>query len=599
MDIIGSKGVFKQDLPKFEEESRRILKEFDKFISDLDRDIGSDSVKNFRSHLEAHSEDLQEHLKILSTIFHISSLFSSHSNLNETLSLIVQTVRDVFNFNRVIILLLNDDKSLLECKIISGMSQDKIAKAQSEPLNMKKHDCIETKVARFGNSYLIKDINDPRLTEIDRKIIRNFSRGITIYVPIISKKGIIGVLGVDRKSSSHPSLKSEDVYRIQLFANYIGGLIENAKLYESIIRHKNRFENIVKQSPNGIIIADAHGHTNLINRAAERLLNITFSRFLGLPVEKLLGPEFARNVKHELSKQDRVQFFDMSFESPGGKKLILNVSALNMRYENKTEIVIIFQDITEKKMIDDHLQRLDKLASIGTIAAGMAHEIRSPLTSISMDLDSLYESAFKKEEVQKTIVQVLNEIERVDKIVSNLLQFSRPASREFVRFELVSVIKESLLLARKKIGEKRIQFKTELPSTGLEITGSPDRIKQMIVNLIINAIEAIEVEGTITLRTELLKKSDMYLSEVLKESFFYRYKNIIGITIEDTGQGIPPESKDRIFDPYFTTKIYGTGLGLSIVAKIVEEHQGYVSVSSKSDQVTIFEILIPANLIAE
>jgi signal transduction histidine kinase len=155
-----------------------------------------------------------------------------------------------------------------------------------------------------------------------------------------------------------------------------------------------------------------------------------------LPVEKLLGPEFARNVKHELSKQDRVQFFDMSFESPGGKKLILNVSALNMRYENKTEIVIIFQDITEKKMIDDHLQRLDKLASIGTIAAGMAHEIRSPLTSISMDLDSLYESAFKKEEVQKTIVQVLNEIERVDKIVSNLLQFSRPASREFVRFEL-------------------------------------------------------------------------------------------------------------------------------------------------------------------
>ncbi len=250
-------------------------------------------------------------------------------------------------------------------------------------------------------------------------------------------------------------------------------------------------------------------------------------------------------------------------------------------------------------MIDDQLQRLDKLASIGTIAAGMAHEIRSPLTSISMDLDSLYESAFKKEEVQKTIVQVLDEIERVDKIVSNLLQFSRPASREFVRFELVSVIKESLLLARKKIGEKRIQFKTELPSTGLEITGSPDRIKQMIVNLIINAIEAIEVEGTITLRTELLKKSDMYLSEVLKESFFYRYKNIIRITIEDTGQGIPPESKDRIFDPYFTTKSYGTGLGLSIVAKIVEEHQGYVSVSSKSDQGTIFEVLIPANLIAE
>ena len=231
------------------------------------------------------------------------------------LSLIVQSVRDVFNFNRVIILLLNEDESLLECKIMSGPSQDKIDRAQSRPFIMKKHECIETKVVRFGSSYLIKDINDPRLTETDRKIIRFFGRGITIYVPIISKKGIIGVLGVDRKSS-FPSLKSEDVSRVQIFANYIGGLIENAKLYESIIRHKNRFENIVKQSPNGIIIANAHGHTNLINRAAERLLNITFSRFLGLPVEKLLGPELTKNVKHELSKQDWVQFFDMSFESP-------------------------------------------------------------------------------------------------------------------------------------------------------------------------------------------------------------------------------------------------------------------------------------------
>ena len=98
MDIIGTKGISQLDLPKFKEESQRILKEFDKFISDLDRNSGNQSVVDFRSHLEAHSEDLQEHLKILSTIFHISSLFSSHSNLNETLSLIVQTGRDVFNF---------------------------------------------------------------------------------------------------------------------------------------------------------------------------------------------------------------------------------------------------------------------------------------------------------------------------------------------------------------------------------------------------------------------------------------------------------------------------------------------------------------------
>jgi len=598
MDSINSKGVLPQDIPKLKEESQSLLREFDKFVSEIQGDIGSDPVKNFRSYLGTYSEELNEHVRILSTVFHISSLFSSRSNLNEMLSHIVQSVREVLNFTRVIILLVNDDKSLLECKIVSGLSQDKISHAQSRPLILNKHDCIETKVARFGNTYLIEDITDSRLTEIDRKLMRNLKKGFTIYVPITSKKCIIGVLCVDRKSSI-PTLKSEDIYRVQLFANYIGGLIENAKLYESIIRHKNRFENIVKQSPNGIIIADRHGHINLINQAAERLLDITFSRFLGLPVEKLIGPELFRNVNHELSKQNQVRFFDMSFESPGGKTLTLNLSALNMKYENKTEIIIIFQDITKKKIIDDHLQRLDKLASIGTMAAGMAHEIRSPLTSISMDLDSLYETAFNKEEVQKTIVLVLNEIERMDKIVSNLLQFSRPSNREFVCFDIVRIIKESFLLGRKKIGEKRIQFFTDFAPASFEITGNPDRIKQMIVNLIINAIEAIEVEGTITLKTELLKESDIYIDNVLKESFFDRYKNIIRIAIEDTGKGIPPEFKDKIFDPYFTTKSSGTGLGLSIVSKIVEEHQGYVSASSKSGSGTVFKVLIPTNLITE
>jgi len=598
MDGNGSKGVFHQDIPKLEGEARSILREFDKFVSEIKGGNADESHKKLRSLLEKHSDELTEHFKILSTIFHISSLFSSHSNLNEILSHIVQSVKELLNFNRVIILLLNEKGSLLECKIMSGMSQDKIAWTQSRPLSMENHECIETKVAKFGNSYLIEDINDPRLTEIDRKIIRTFGRGTTIYVPIISKKGIIGVLGVDRKSH-RPRLKLEDVYRVQLFANYIGGLIENAKLYDTIVRHKNHFENIVKQSPNGIIVADAHGNTSLVNQAAERLLDINPTQFLGLPIERMLKPELVRNVRQALSSQDRVQFFDLDYENLDGKKLILNVSALNLRYENKTEIIFIFQNITEKKMIDDHLQRLDKLASIGTMAAGIAHEIRSPLTSISMDLDSLYDSPFKMEDVRKTIVQVLNEIERIDNIVSNLLQFSRPANREFVCFELRDVIEKSISIAKKKIGEKRIQIQTEIGSSKLEITGSPDRVEQMIINLIINAIEAIRVEGTITLKAEMPKTSDFYLSKPLKESFFCSYKNIIKITIEDTGDGIPPELIERIFDPYFTTKNSGTGLGLSIVTKVVEEHQGYISVSGTPGQGSIFEIFVPATPEAE
>lgn len=581
---------------KKEEASQNLIMEFDKFVLKLQvDDAESDSIKNFRSYLEVHSQKLNEHINILSTISHISSLFSSHSYLNEILSHIVESVKDVFNFTRVIILLLNEDKNLLECKIISGLTEKDIVYAQERPLILNEHDCIETKVARFGDTYFIEDINDPRLTEIDRKIIKTFKRGTTIYVPIISKNGIIGVLGVDRKSSL-PLMKTEDVFRIQLYANNIGGLIDNAKLYESLVRHKNRFENIIKKSPNGIIITDYYGNINLINHTAEKLLAVTSSQFFGLPVEKLIGVKNFDKVKHVVSKRNQMEPFEINLESSTRGELILNVSALDMNYENKTEIIILFQDITKKKMITDHIQRLDKLASIGTMAAGIAHEIRSPLTSISMDLDSLYDMTCNNEKVQKTIPLVLNEIERIDKIVSNLLQFSRLSQKNFFPFDIVYIIKESCLLAQKRIGKKKIQFGTEIELKNLEITGNPERIKQMIVNLIINAIQAIKVKGVININVELLKENNRHMDDVLKKSFFNKCKNIVKITIEDTGEGIPLKVRKKIFDPYFTTKSSGTGLGLSIASKIAEEHQGYISVSRRLDHGTIFNVFIPTNL---
>jgi PAS domain S-box-containing protein len=585
-------GMFQQSVLEARVQFEHLLEDFDRFVLDLKGNPESDSAKHFKSLLEAQAGRLIQHLKILSAIFNISSLFSSHSRLNEVLSLIVESVKEVLNFSRVIILLLNRDRTLLECKIIGGMTFEQKMIALSRPFIMDKHDCVETKVARYGESYLIKDVNDPRLTDTDRKIIMRTGRGCTIYVPIVSKNGIIGVLGVDRQSSL-PLLQPADVDRVQIFANSIGVLIENAKLYESIVEHKNRFENIVRQSPNGIIIIDFSGKINLINRAAEKLMGINKAQFLGASSEKLLGTELSKKIARVLSEQDRAQFYDLTIERPDGQALILNLAALNIKNENRLELVIILQDITEKKMIDKHLQRLDRLASIGTMAAGIAHEIRSPLTSISVDLDSLYESGLGKEKVQQTIIQVLDEIERIDKTLANLLQFSRPARKEFSRFELVNVINEALVLARKKVGKKRIHFRTHFPSAPLEVTGSPDRLKQMIVNLLINAIEAVELEGVITMQIELLKENNVYMSKVLKNGLPNKHNSTVKIGIGDTGLGIPWEYKDKIFDPYFTTKRYGTGLGLAIVSKIAEEHHGYVSVSSKPGQGALFEVFVP------
>lgn len=570
-----------------------ILQELDSLLQDLHGDPESESARHFRSLLTAQSEGLIEHLKILSTIFYISSFFSSHSSLREVLSLIVDSVKQVLNFRRVIILLLNEQRTALRCEITSGLTYEQSMKALSGPFLMDKHDCVETKVAHFGTQYLIATPSDPRLTDLDRRIINDFNRGCTIYVPINTKKGIIGVFGVDRKPSL-PLLQLSDVERVQLFANYIGVLIENAKLYESIIQHKNRFENIVQQTPNGIITADPSGRISLVNPSAELLLGIKKADFLQRPVEDLLGRDTVIKVRNVLSEQDRAQFYDLNFTNADSKALVLNLFAQIIRNESGPELLIILQDITEKKNIDKRLQALDKLASIGTMAAGIAHEIRSPLTSISMDLDALYECASDKERVQATVVEVLNEIERMDSIVSNLLQFARPVGEAFSSVSVQSVIEESISLVKKKLGDKRITFHTHFNPSRLEILGNPGRLKQMMVNLLMNAVEAIERQGVINISTDLLDRDNELMSGMVYDISVSEAKGLLRISVEDNGVGIPTELRGKIFDPYFTTKKFGTGLGLAIVSKIAAEHSGYVSLVSGSGENTRIDVCLPA-----
>jgi PAS domain S-box-containing protein len=593
MNATSRESFFQLSATEAREELQLLLKALDLFILDLKGDPDSESARSFRALLTTQSEGLIEHLKILSAIFYISSLFSSHSGLSEVLSLIAESVKHVLNFRRVIILLLNEEQTVLRCEVNSGLSYDQSRRTASRPFLMDKHDCIETKVARFGKSYLITNINDQRLTSIDRRTIIEFERGCTIYVPIKSKNGIMGVLGVDRQSLL-PPLQPRDVGRVQLFANYIGVLIENAKLYESIIDHKNRFENIVRQTPNGIITTDSNGKITLVNRSAEKLLGIEKADFLSLPVEDLLGSDIMTKVRDVLSKQDQAQFYDLDFECTNSRTLILNLFALNIESARGSGLLIILQDMTEKKTIDKHLQTLDRLASIGTMAAGIAHEIRNPLTSISMDLDSLYESASDKERVQDTIVKVLEEIERMDNIVSNLLQFARPTSDEHTMLSIRKVIDESISLVRRKIGQKRIQFRTHFMPACPDVSANPGRLKQMLINLLTNAVEAIEREGVIAVRTDILNEHNGLMSRALEDSTFRKCTDVLKISVEDNGSGVPAEFKDKIFDPYFTTKPQGTGLGLAIVSKIAREHQGYVYLAGEPGKNTLFEVFFPA-----
>lgn len=567
-----------------------LLECFDEIILEMNRDIEEPSIRRFKKLLRSQTEGLIQHLKILSTVFKISGMFSTRISLDEVLSLIVDTIKVELNFSRVIILLLNDDNTLLECKIITGMTPQQKLRALRLPIVMNKHDCLETKVARTGESFLINDIKDERLTDIDRKIIKNWNRQRTIYAPIISKNGIIGVLGVDAPLFL-PPLRSSDVGRVQLFANHIGLLIENAKLYESIIRHKDLFERIVEHSPNGIIVINRE-EVKHINPAGIKILGISKSDYIGKLIGSLLGEQVADKLRYNVNESTQMEPFEFNVKVQDRRRIIINLSVVKMKSLGSLEHIIIFQDVTKKKTINKYLERLDKLATIGTIAAGIAHEVRSPLTSITMDLDSLYGDTKNEVKVRKTIAQTLNEIERIDRIISNLLQFSRLSNEGFIHADLITIIKDSLLLAKRNAMNKDIKFKTILPESMISYI-NPDKLRQVLINLLINSIESISSKGEIIVEANFVDKKDDILDMVLNISTPDRFENLIRIAVKDNGKGIPAEIVDRVFDPYFTTKTTGAGLGLSISSKFVNEHGGIMTVQSEFNTETLFEFFIP------
>jgi signal transduction histidine kinase len=236
---------------------------------------------------------------------------------------------------------------------------------------------------------------------------------------------------------------------------------------------------------------------------------------------------------------------------------------------------MLFRDITEKKLTDEHLKRVDRLVSLGRLSAGIAHEIRNPLTGINLVLEDLHDKLDKED--KNFIKKALQEISRLENIVSELLDYASPVKENFQLFNLIEIIETSIFFIKKQAKEKQIDIVTNFKCS-LDIYCSPEKIKQAIINILINAIDAIEFNGQISITTDY----DNVNNEVL-------------ISISDNGEGIKNEDIKYIFDPFFTTKKKGTGLGLSITHSIIHEHKGRINVESIIGKGTTFTIILLDN----
>jgi len=237
-------------------------------------------------------------------------------------------------------------------------------------------------------------------------------------------------------------------------------------------------------------------------------------------------------------------------------------------------VLLVFSDMTLLKKMEEQIRRADRLASIGTLSAGMAHEIKNPLVTIKT-FTQLFPHQHNNEDFQNTFFDLVGqEVERIDVIVNRLLNFARPAKAALKPVSLHEVLENSLRLIEQQLAQADISLEIDLSARQHVIQADAEQLNQTFINFFLNAIQAMEKGGMLSVQTTRIKSS-------------------LQLDIRDTGCGIPADQVDHVFDPFFTTKEEGVGLGLSVSHGIIQEHNGTIDVESVEGKGTLFRLLFP------
>ena len=344
----------------------------------------------------------------------------------------------------------------------------------------------------------------------------------------------------------------------------------------SLSRIKAFSDSLVENMPIGLVATDAGGRLIAFNQTAEAILKRTAGEVLGKPAEEIL-PGSCRELFRTLAAERRLIEREIDCAVAEGRTIPLEVIATTLREEDGAFLghVILFRDMTEIRRLEEEVARSRRLASLGSLAAGVAHEIRNPLSSIKGFATYFRERYRDNPEDRETAEVMIREVDRLNRVITQLLEFARPLTMDRVPTPLPAVIRHALKMVEGEASKKGVALETDLSAEIGEVPLDADRMTQVFLNLCLNAIAAMEAGG------------------VLRVSLARRDERTVRITVADTGIGIPKEDLPRVFDPYFTTRSSGTGLGLAIVHKIVEAHGGEVRLESEPGKGTTATILLP------
>jgi PAS domain S-box-containing protein len=346
------------------------------------------------------------------------------------------------------------------------------------------------------------------------------------------------------------------------------------------------FTNVLRDCLNGAVIAvDEHRKVAGLNPRAEALLGLEAARINGKSMEELPSP-VVKLLKETLSSGKPVA--NREFTLPGGAHGQLTFRASTTPVGSKagktSGVVVVLNDISTAGKWESNMRRLDRLHSVGTLSASMAHEVKNAFVAVKTFVDLLLEQ--NKNADLADIVRL--EMSRIDTILGQMRRFAGPVQPNFSEVRLNFVMDKSLTLVQHLLEEKKIKVTRSLAAAHDLLKGDPDQLEQAFINLLFNALDAMKPHGKLAVSTEMLAAGT-------KIGGYSPQKNrpLLRVAIHDNGGGISPENMDRLFEPFFTTKTDGTGLGLAITRRIIQEHHGAITVQSELHKGTTFNLFLP------
>lgn len=404
------------------------------------------------------------------------------------------------------------------------------------------------------------------------------------YIPCKAQNRTIAFLGLGKTIDSD-FLSSEDVELLQTIAGYVAIAIENARLYQSlelkaaqVERLKDFSENIIESINVGILAADWDDRIESWNSPLERIYGVPRQEAVGKRLEELFPAELLAELALRREEPRVSCLYKFRLKNREGRTLITNIFITPLLGKSQDALgrLLIFDDITERVQFENQLMQAERLTSIGLLAAGVAHEVNTPLAVISNYAQMLAKQITADDQKSKLLDKIIKQTFRASEIINALLNFSRTTGSEFSEVDLNKIIQETLALLEHQFKVSHVevlsQFERQIPV----IQGNAGKLQQVFLNLFLNAKDAMPNGGTLTISTA-------------------SRDSVVQVEVTDSGAGIARENLHRIYDPFFTTKATreGTGLGLAVTYGIVQEHAGKIQVSSAPGKGTSFRLEFP------